>query len=392
MRAGDARLLGVLVVAVALARYGHALVKMAVESEFIDFAYYYTYAVAAGRGLDPYAPEAVARVDRLLDLRRAAGASSNYPPLFHLLVQPWTWLPFRAAALAWLVLAQACLAGSLALWLRARPGASWPAVAAVLFVVLTWQPLLENLVLGQANVLILGLVTLGWWSAGAGRPWLGAAAVALALHVKLSYAALIPVLWWTGHAGLALRALALAALGAAASALAFGLPVWGHYLTYLASLRAGIYAWSINLSSWATLRRIFPPAVADGLTLAVILGVVAGFARVVPRRVAPGSRAFDRAWGLALAAALLISPMLEEHYVVVLLLPVALLVRDAVDESPPAGDRALLVASLLLLGVPYSLMRFAPFQSGPLALLASGRLLGVLALAWLLARGLRREA
>lgn len=101
-----------------------------------------------------------------------------------------------------------------------------------------------------------------------------------------------------------------------------------HDLTYLASLRAEVDAWSINLSSWATLRWIFPHAVADGLTLAVILGVVAGFARVVPRRVAPGSRAFDRAWGLALAA----------------------------------------------------------------ALLASGRLLGVLALAWLLARRLRREA
>ncbi len=391
MRAGDARFLGALAVAVALARYGHEVVRMAVESRFIDFAYYYTYAVVAGRGLDPYAPEAVASVDRLLDIRRAAGGS-NYPPLFHLLMQPLTWLPFRAAALVWLGLAQACLAGALALWLRRGPVASWAAVAAVLFVALTWQPLLENLVLGEANILLLLLVTLGWWGLGAGRPWLTAGAVALALHVKLPYAALIPVLWWTGHGGIALRAVGLAALGLLASVLAFGPAMHAHYLAYLVVLRTELYAWPINLSSWATLRRIFPHAVADALTLAVILAVVVGFARAAPRRPAPGSLALDWAWGLGLAAALLISPMLEEHYMVVLLLPVALLVRHAVDEPLPAADRGLLVASVLLVGVPYSLMRFAPFQSGPPALLPSARLLGVVVLAGLLARLCRREA
>ena len=392
MRPGDARVLGALVVAVALARYGHALVKSAVESPFIDFAYYYVFASGAARGLDPWDPAAVAGLDRLLGLRRAVGAGSNYPPLFHLLMQPWTWLGFRAAALAWLALAQGCLAGALALWLRRRTGAWWAAVAAALFVVLTWQPLVESLILGQTNVVLLLLVTLAWWGVATDRPWTAAAALALAAHVKLPYAALIVVLGWTGHTRVALRAALLWALGAAAGILAFGLAQQAHYLAYLASLSASLAGWPINVSPWATLRRMFPEALADGLALAVDLVIVLAFARIVPRRVAGGCRAFDWAWGLGLCATLLLSPMLEEHYVVVLLLPVALLVLHAVDEPVRAGDRALLLAGLLLLGTPYSLMRFASFQSGPLALLASGKMLGIAALAWLLARLLRREA
>jgi hypothetical protein len=392
VRPGDARVLGTLVVAVALARYAHAVVKMAVESQFIDFAYYYVFAVLAGRGLDPWDPAAVAGVTRELALRRAAGSSSNYPPLFHLLMQPWTWLPFRVGALLWLALAQACLAGALALVLRRRAGAPWAAVAAALFVVLTWQPLIESLVLGQANVLLLFLVTLAWWGLGTNRPWVAAAAVAVCPHVKLPYAALIAVLWWTGHAGVALRALGLAALGVLASVVAFGPSRYVAYVAYLASLRPELATWRNNLSPWATLSRMLPAPAAAGLALALNGAVVLGFAWIVPRRLAGESRRLDWAWGLGLCALLLVSPMLEEHYVVVLLLPAALLVLRAVDDPLPVPDLALLVASLLLLGTPYSLIRLDAFWSGPLALLASGRMLGVAALAWLLARRLGREA
>ena len=72
MRAAEVRLLAALAVAFGLARYLHGLLKMVVESEFIDFAHYYTYAVVAAKGLDAFDPAAVEielpfrRGDRLL--------------------------------------------------------------------------------------------------------------------------------------------------------------------------------------------------------------------------------------------------------------------------------------------------------------------------------------
>ncbi len=391
MRAAEVRLLAALAVAFGLARYLHGLVKMVVESEFIDFAHYYTYAVVVAKGLDAFDPAAVTEVDRLLGLRRAA-APANYPPLFYLLMQPWTLLTFRPAAIVWLLLGQACLAGTLVLVLRRHPGVSWMAAATLLFVVSSWEPLLANFVVGQANVVLLFLVALAWWALRTDRPWVTAAAVATSLHVKPPYALLVAVLWWMGHVRVALRAALLALVGLLAGVLALGTAPHVEYLAYLVTLRTSLYGWASNLSPWATLHRVFPDAVATGLTLVVTLAVVLGLAWALPRGVARDSRTLDWAWGLGVVGLLLLSPMLEEHYLVVLLLPVALIVLHPSDDSLGTGDHVLLVASLLLLGLPYSLTRFAAFNSGPLALAASGKLVGVLGLAWLLVRRLRRSA
>ncbi len=102
-----------MVVLFSLFRYSHGLLKFLLESPFIDFAHYYTYAKVVALGLNPFDAQAVAQVDAALNIRRA-GAAPNYPPLFYLLMQPWVHLPFRAAAIGWLLASQACLA--LVLW------------------------------------------------------------------------------------------------------------------------------------------------------------------------------------------------------------------------------------------------------------------------------------
>src|SRR5207244_2064476 len=104
-------------------------------------------------------PQAVARVDELLQIRRA-GSAANYPPLFYLFMRPWTLLSFRSAAVAWFFAGQACLLGSFMLCLRASAPVSPIRAGAALFVMLNFQPLLESVVLGQTNLLLLLLVTL----------------------------------------------------------------------------------------------------------------------------------------------------------------------------------------------------------------------------------------
>jgi hypothetical protein len=385
-----------LVVLFGLFRYLHMLAVLLWEAPFIDFAHYYTYATVVRLGHNPFDPQAVAQADALLAIRRA-GAAANYPPLFYVLMHPWTIMAFRPAAVAWLVLSQACVFGALALCLRRFVPPSPIGVAATLFVAFNYQPVVESLALGQVNPLLLLLVTLAWWGVRAGRPWVAAASVALCPFVKVQYALLLPALWWMGQRRILGRALLLIAAGLILGLAALGPAHHVEYLRYLVTPPEYLRTWTANLSPGATLHRLLSPhgearLVADGLTLAVDAILVVIFARAIPRGVSPASSAFDWAWALVVAVIPLLSPLTEEHHLVVLLLPLALILMARSEMDLFSVESFLLLGSVLLLGSRYSLERFPAFHEGILSVLATGKLLGTLCLAWLLTRLVRRPA
>jgi len=380
----------------SLFQYLHDLVKFAVESPFIDFAHYYTYAKVVSLGLNPFDAQAVAQVDASLNIRRA-GAAANYPPLFYLFMQPWASLPFRAAAIGWLLASQACLV--LVLWFCIhRYGEASPLqVAVAVFVVLNYQPLMENLALGQSNVWLLLLLTLAWWGLRLERPWVSAVAVAVSVHIKIQYALLIPLLWWIGYRPVSFRALALAALGLGVGVLALGPAHHVEYVRYVMDLPEYLASWTANMSPRGTVHRLLATSgdgrlLADGLTLALDALFLGVFARVIPRMPTPDSSTLDWAWGAGLCVILLLSPLTEEHHLVVLLLPLMLLLLSDSVERMRASDLVVLVAAILLLGSRYSLEQFPVFHQGALSLLAAGKLVGVAGLAWVLVGRLRASA
>jgi len=382
-----------LVVLFSLFHYLHDLAKLLVDAPFIDFAHYYTYATVVSLGQDPFDPQAVAQVDHLLNIRRAS-AAANYPPLFYLFMQPWVLLPFRLSAVVWLLAGQACLL--LTVWLCFRRAVSVAPIplAATLFVILNYQPLIENLALGQANVLLLFLVTLAWWGLHAGHPWVAAGAVATAVHIKPQYGLLLPLLWWIGLGSVCARALLLAGLGLGAGLLVLGPAHYLDYLRYLLSPPDALSTWTENLSPRATLHRLLSGSgesrlVADGLTLAVDGLLLVLFARALPRSTPPESSALDWSWGLGLTAILLLSPLTEEHHLVVLLLPLTLLLLAEPVSARRLLELGSLAVSIVLLGSHYSFERFALLHQGLLSLLTTGKLLGVVGLAWILMRRLR---
>ncbi len=382
-----------LIVLFSLFRYLHDQAKILLEAPFIDFAHYYTYATVVARGHNPFDPDAVAAVDRLLGIRRA-GAAANYPPFFYLLMQPWALLPFRPAAVTWFVSGQACLLGSLAFCLRRFPAASPVRLATVLFITLNYQPLIESLALGQTNLLLLFLVTLAWWGLREGSPWLTAGSIALCVHTKVQYVLLLPLVWWMGHRGAAARALLLTGLGVGAGLLLLGPAHHLGYLGYLWSPPGYLHAWTANLSPRATLIRLLGASeegrvLANALSLTLDAALLVVLMKSTRGPHSPESPSMDWSWGLGLTIIPLLSPLTEEHHLVVLLLPLTLLLLAEANAPTGWKDSVLLVTSILLVGSRYSFEQFPAFHRGPLSLLAAGKILGVAALVWVLVRRLR---
>lgn len=382
-----------LVIGFSLFRYLHDVVKIVLESPFIDFAHYYTYTYLVEQGLNPFDPQAVAMADDVLKIRRA-GAAANYPPFFYLLMQPWVWMPFHFSALVWSIVGQVSVIVAAGLCLSRWTTPNPLQLTAALFVALNYQPVLENLALGQANAVLLLLVTLAWWGLRSGHHWLAACLIGLAPHIKIQYGLLILLLWGMGYRVVCARAAIVAGLGVGIGMLVLGGSHYLEYLRYLAAMPDYLASWSANLSLSGTLNRLLLPlghgrAVADGAILAASLAVLIVFARAIPRSIPPDSQKVDWAWSLGLCAMLLVSPLTEEHHLVVLLFPLLRLL--CADVPLRAGEIPLALGAVIMLGSRYSLDRFPMLHEGPLSLLTAGKLLGIVALSWLLVRRLRAE-
>lgn len=379
----------------SLFRYVHTLSKLMLDSPFIDFAHYYTYATAVALGLNPFDPSAVAQVDSLLAIRRA-GAPPNYPPPFYLLMRPWTTMSFHTAAVAWLLLNQLFLVGSLVCCRRRLASAPAIRIAMLAFVILNYQPLTEDVALGQVNTALLFLAALAWWGLQEGRPWVAASAAATAPLLKVQYGLLLVLLWWTGHRRVFARSLLLIALASTAGLLFLGPAHYRDYLRYLFSRTDSFYIWTENLSPLGVFLRLFGlsgagPIIADALAAIVAIGLMILAGRTISRSASPSPAAGDWSWALGLTMIPLISPFTEQHHLVILLLPLTFLILDEAPLTNPVRDQAILLVGIVLLASAYSLDRFPLFHRGLPSLLASGKLLGLGTLTWALLRRLRGQ-
>jgi len=237
---------------------------------------------------------------------------------------------------------------------------------------------------------VLALLALGWWGARQERPWGAALALGLAVHVKPEFGLPIAALWWIGQRAVAYRAAAVAAAGLAAGVAAVGPGAHADWVRHALAMPASLHAWSLNVAPHAALHRLLDGGLGaravEPVALATSLAILAAVAYAARGRPAPGTPAFDWAFGLAVAAVPLVAPFSEEHHLVVLLLPLALLVL-APDASPRAS--VALAAAAVLLGARYSLERFPALHAGLPSLLLTGKTAGAGLLAWLLARRLR---
>ncbi len=198
----------------------------------MDFKAYYTAAQLAREGKDFY--------DWRLELEKAQthGIAPDaslyiYPPPFVLLVMPLAALPFEMATRVWFLANLALLFVTLAILVWAfdiNRGVPLWLMGAFLF-----TPVMYNLHIGQANIVVLFLITVAYVQLKRGCEAGGGAAIGLATLIKVSPGALATYLLWKGRYRAVLAALAVVISLSLAGTLV--LEAWGvglsSYIRYL---------------------------------------------------------------------------------------------------------------------------------------------------------------
>jgi Glycosyltransferase family 87 len=259
-----------------------------------------------------------------------------HPPAAVLLALPLAYLPYRDAALVWNLSSLLMLVASLylvAMGLRI-PFSIWSLFPTATLLSLC-TPLLMQLHLGQLNLVILLLLTGVWAADRSGRPLLAGTCLGIAAAIKLfpGFLFLYFIMrgrWKTVIAG----AVSLFLLAGFTAAL-FGPEAYRYYflnvLPRVAKFR-GLWANASLVGFWVKLfdppseyPRVVPiwhsPAAARLGILVSCSAILAVFAWIVRRSKSLVEQ--DLAFGLAVTAMLLVSPITWDHYLLLLLVPLA---------------------------------------------------------------------
>ena len=237
-----------------------------------------------------------------------------YPPMFALAFVPFALLPDAAGLWLWEGLAIASFLVGVAI-LPVRPGVRW---GVLLLGALDW-PLLYAVKLGQVGPLLFLLFAVGWRCLDRAVP-LG---LSMATGAMVKVQPLI-LLVWAGLTG-RWRAVAVSVVTLACASLVamfvFGPAVWGDYVALLRQVSSPVTTPHNFTPGAIAYQAGMSEAAAGALQVVVMIAVVALV--LVSTRISTAEVSFLT----AVVASQLLSPLLWDHYAVVLLLPVAWLLE-----------------------------------------------------------------
>ena len=311
-----------------------------------------------------------------------------YPPAFAVTLIPLTWVSNDLAVRIWLFLIQAAVLTSLLVVYGQIGRPSHTELLALVAVLTTFFPLANTVLAGTMNSLLLLLLTAAWGCWQHRRDVASGVLVGAAAVFKLFPAALLPYLAWRRHwkllAAAALTGLVGLGLGLAVTSLDHNIYYFRDMLPHLA---AGT-GYRENQSLAGVAARICDPTTANAGGSAGWCGRLIDWPAVllllaivwrVTRRVSRSGLEF----ALAVTALPLISSVTGSFPLVILILPIALLLRHARRGKMSRGQiRALLAAWVCFSAAPaihYLLIVYPlPHWSGALDLIPLGitRLVG----------------
>ena len=311
-----------------------------------------------------------------------------YPPAFAVILIPLTWISNDLAVRIWLFLIQAAVLASLLIIYRVIGRPSRAELLALVAVLTTFFPLANTVLAGTMNSLLLLLLTGAWACWHRRRDVAGGVLIGAAAVFKLFPAALLPYLAWRRHwkllAAAAVTGLAGVGLGLAVTSLDHNIYYFREMLPHLA---AGT-GYRENQSLAGVAARICDPDTTNAGGSAGWCGrlidwpAVLVLLTIVWRLTSRASRS-GLEFALAVTALPLISSVTWSFPLVILILPIALLVRQAMSGRMPRGQiRALMGAWVCFSAAPavhYLLIVYPlPHWTGVLDLMPQGvtRLVG----------------
>jgi hypothetical protein len=307
----------------------------------------------------------------LYEVRNQRGWAYVYPPPFAILMAPLAKLSVFSGALLWYSLSVALLAWTVVMCARmvrqaagAKVDTFW-LITVPLLLLLVW--ILSGLTRGQASVLMCWLVLAAVYWERDGRDLRAGACLAGAVILKAFPVVMLAYFVWRRKWRFVLATLVALLVGLLVfPAAVFG---WQKNLTYLrewtqkvalasetvesertsTDLNEQLLSWQKlrNQSLTAALWRITGSDLAKPLAIVIGLGMAAAM-WYVGREAQPGEELF--VLSAFLVWTLLIPPISETHYFVMLILPLAVLTSVAVSGRGAAEGR-LATAVLVLFGV-----------------------------------------
>jgi hypothetical protein len=284
-----------------------------------------------------------------------------YAPTYALLLTPLTLLSYQAAITVWGVclLAFLCVA-VYALFRSAGPPASLAVVLLVAAAASLMSAVRAEYFLGQANLFMLACICTAIWARQAERPGLAGMLLGLALVTKPMLLLITVFLLWKREWKFALTTIAGFLVLLLAPFIWLGRDVLDNLLTLWRFYSTQYLSFSENIAPRGMLERLFTinpfvrplvdkPILAVGLWVIIVATIFAvTLAVIAPRPIRRDTRSLVE-FGAMVSGLLLVSPLTEPPYLVLLILPlVATLIYL---RSVSWSDRRFQWAALALFGL-----------------------------------------
>jgi glycosyl transferase family 87 len=326
-----------------------------------DFVQDYLLARAVLDGQDPYALTGSVLAERYLSESEPETIHhvSLHPPAAALMSLPLGMLSYRSARSVWLLFEVGLLFLLVCLLPGRRAAERWFARLGITAMLLAWPPVAMDLQCGQWSILLAAVLALSWECYRTDRPRAAGSLLGLAIAIKL-FPVLMLFLFGLKRAWRVVGyGIGSAAALTAVAALVIGPGALAGYLASGARTTTGWFTCFANYSVLGSAARLFTSAGGFGsvppfVSLPVLVGPVvavtaAVLLAIVARDILASSE--DGPFAVALCGLVLATPLVWQHFLVLLLWPLWLAgsALAATGWPRPRSDAFLLAAVLVTL-------------------------------------------
>ncbi len=391
-------LLLILIISFLIFTYAHSVAKMLFAGKnFSDFANYYFFSQQLNDGRNIYTVETQSDLPVLkqeASLPVNIVGKAEYSPLFFLILAPLAHLPFWTANFIWLALNHLFII--ISFWFIVRLVSlnnqrDLTLLACVSMIFFASQPLIENVAIGQSNLLILlFIVLIAYLRQHKLQPFAAGLLMAFVLLLKPQFLLIFLFFLWKRDYIFCISTLAAYLLFRAIGIIYYGFAVeaayWQNLTISLAAISSSVDIY--NVSPKGLLARLFlgPGCCGFSTLFYVAISAVLFFLTIrrIPRHK---NESFLQEYSATICLLLLISPLTEEHHLVMVYLPLAAAFYHI---RPSRPNIIMFVSAFLLISVRYSLGSFRFFDTGIPSILAWGKTAGVFLLWYVLIKHIPR--